>query len=211
MSLFGGVGTFLGRSPPVLMTGKVVLPQYLKPCGTGAPITSGRIYYAPIILPGNITYSGMKTYNSGTGDNGNKIKMAAYFESATGGPGALAKSFGEVTLDGTAAIRSAASSWTPGPGLYFLAFAGNAAISMYTMISIGRDSAAGYILANPITTMLGGFASDYLAASNDGDIFGDYVSGTYSSFPADPATAPTNTIMGVSVVSAIMPIFGLYK
>lgn len=92
-------GSYFGVRQPKLLAGKVILPFHMKPNYYQTIVmTASDYFFAPFYLPGGETYAGAAFQNMLTTDTGKKVKIAFYSEATNGGPGALAKDFGEFTL-----------------------------------------------------------------------------------------------------------------
>lgn len=208
-------GIFGGLGPPRLLSGKMILPPHLMRDTNAGMITTGARYYiVPFPVAKPTTFSGAKFFNSGAGDNGDKVKIAAYSESSSGGPGLLAKDFGEATLTAAAAIRTLASSWNAAPGMYYLELVSDNAVGLWAMSPMHQVTAVGYTGVNAQANLLGGFASELLGsgAQPRSTYGGDYVDGTYANFPEATSLTPTNSIFSYSDAGSgfPFPLFGLY-
>lgn len=202
-------GQFNGVKSFKPMAGKYLMPPHLvkEPQANSLNTTGARYYFVPFIVEQPITFAGAWCYNQGVGDNGDKAKIAAYNEASGGGPGTLAKSFGEITFTGASALRNFASSWTATPGKYYLAFVTDNAVAMQCMAQYASFSGAGQILPNPAGLTMGELATVTLSTTPAAaSPTCDYVAGTYANFPE--ATALTPTASGAGVQSC--PLFGLY-
>ena len=144
-------------------------------------------------------------YNSNTTDNGDKVKIAAYNESASGGPGTLAKNFGEVTLTGVSAVRTFASSWAANPGWYYLAMVSDNAVECHIMTAMPLNTLVGELTPNMAANMLGVSTPTVGTNHNSAVPSSEYVGGTYANFPESTALTPTTTIFAQTT-----PVFGLY-
>lgn len=207
--LFSTGGQFNGQKTFRPMAGKYFWPSHLRLVDsiTTNTMTAARYYYVPFIVEHPVTYAGAWCYNSGAADNGKKIKIAAFNESASGGPGSLAKSFGEVTLTGASALRNFASSWSPNPGRYYLAIVSDTAPSMYLMAAGDSESTAGLWGPNVASNTMG-FLANVPVSTSLLNLQGhyDYVGGTYANFPEATAITPTATDNAFND----LPSFGLY-
>lgn len=203
----GGAGQFSGLKSFKPMAGKYFQPPHLLPRETAATMstTGARYYIVPFIVEHAVTYAGAWCYNGGAGDNGDKAKIAIYNEAANGGPGTLAKSFGEITFTGAAAIRNFASSWSATPGKYYLEFVTDNAVTMYVMTALHQESAAGFALPNVASLTMGQLGSITLGTPSAAMPTGDYVGGTYANFPEATSLTPATTLFGSTI-----PQFGLY-
>ena len=148
-----------------------------------------------------------RAYNSGVGDNGDKVKIAAYNEATGGGPGTLAKSFGEVTLTGASAVRNFASSWSASPGKYYLELVTDNAVGMFCMCAVDQATSAGFFMPNMAANTMGFLAAPPNSSARSSLVpAGDYVGGTYANFPESTSLTPVTTVAGVNQI----PFFGLY-
>lgn len=202
-------GQFLGVRAPIKMAARYFMPPNMTPNASSDTVatTAARYYVVPFFLERPTTFAGAWCYNGGAGDNGDKVKIAAYNESSAGGPGTLAKSFGEVTLTGAAAVRTFASSWSASPGWYYLEIVTDNSVTMYVMSVTGNNTAAG-IWTPPAAGNLIGMSTPNMGATVQSNVHGggEYVAGTYSNFPEATSLTPTNTLFG----NGQIPYFGLY-
>lgn len=202
-SQLGAGGIFAGVKPPKYLSGKFYLPQHCFPTSNTITLTATRRVYIPFFCAHTQTFAGIKFYNSGTGDNGKKVRTGVYAESATGGPGALVAECSEVTLTGAAAIRTATGSLAlVGGRMYFLTLQADTAPVLYGMTSQEAST-----VASVFATHLGAFALDVSSANANTLPMADYVDTTYGAFPST-ATAPTAsyTMNGVGR----LPLCGVY-
>lgn len=211
MALFTTSGPYAGLPVPKIQAGKVRLPPHCTYNTSTLTVTANRYYAVPFPIAEATTFAGVKFYNSGTGDSGSKVKIAAYFQGAAGGLGTLAKNFGEATLGSAAAINTLVSSWAASPGMYFLVLAANAGVALGTMESMPRSTTVGYVTANVLAMMNSFFPSDVMGSANSGAYIGDYVGGTYANFPEAAGLTLTNSLAGIVSVggTGIFPLFGL--
>lgn len=207
--LGAGGGVFYGARSPKKGAGRYYIPPHMliDASGTTMNTTAARYYIVPFYVEQPTTFAGAWTINSGAGDNGDKVKIAAYSEGTSGNPGSLAKSFGEVTLTGASATRTFASSWSANPGWYYLEMVTDNAVSFYCMAPVGSISAVGLSLPNVAAASTGTIGAPSVSSAVSGNyIAGDYVGGTYANFPEATSLTPTNSLIGV----ANFPLFGLY-
>lgn len=202
-------GSFGGIKPPILKSGRYIAPHYLFPSAYAVTTTAARYYMAAIYISYPTTFAGAWCHNSGAGDNGDKVKIAVYNVAAAGGPGTLAKSFGEVTLTGASAVRNFASSWTASAGWYYIELVTDNTVALYAMTGLVYASDVGYPFMNNLAFQIGS-----LATPTTGSAFatptGDYVGGTYANFPEATSLTPTATIIDYPNNSTSFPAFGLY-
>jgi hypothetical protein len=207
-------GPLDGVTPPPIMSGKFVLPDgYFRGENNTVTLTAARYYYALKYISRIETFSGVKFHDSGTGNNGKKVKIAAFsISSLTGALSAVAKNFGEVTLDATAGIETLASSWTPTYiGWHVLALTSNSNPVIYSMARGARNSEVGQQPVDVYDSRLGTFATDFFSAITSVNRLynhGDYAAGTYPNFPEATPLAPTASIVDAANT---FPLFGLYK
>lgn len=216
MSVARGQGKFAnysGLPSPLLQVGKLKFPQHLSLAGGSITTTPSRYYDIPIFIDRIESFSGVKFHNSGTGNSGHKVKVAIYDESDIGGAGALAKDFGEVTLDGAATLRTLSSSWTPTKvGWYYLRLATDSAVGLWGMAGMYRTSDAGFQVRNDISGLFSVFASTFSANFTTGQYGCDYAAGSYSGFPEATAVASTVTVDGATYSGNVsVPAVALYK
>jgi len=205
----GFSGQFNGTKAFIAMAGKYFWPNHLRPVasGTTAAMTAARYVYVPFVVEHATTFAGAWCKNSGTGDSGKKIKIAAFYEKDTGGPGALAKNFGEVTLGATSALQNFASSWAAAPGRYYLGIVSDTAPTMYLMAAADSYTSAGFAPVNVAANSMGILAQVFTTtALHNIQAHHDYVAGTYANFPEATAVAPTASESAFNST----PFFGLY-
>lgn len=213
-ALFAGGGGLFGVRPPAIIAGKFSLPDgYIRANSNTVTLTASRYYYAYKYVDRIETFSGVKFHDSGAGNNGKKVKVAAFtLDQETGAPNAVAKSFGEVTLDGTAGIETMASSWTPSEiGWHLIALTSDSDPVLYSMARGRHSSAVGQISADVFDIKLPPFATAFFAeVANTERTYnhGEYVDGTYTNFPEATPVAPTTSLI---TAANTFPLFGLYK
>lgn len=190
---------FNGLSAPTWVTGAQRGPHWVVDDTTTLTTAATRLYYYPIYFDQVITLAGARTFNQGAGDNGETYRVGLYFDNAAaGGPGTLAKDFGETTLTAASALRTLANSYSlTAPGWYWVAIHHSAATAMYAYTSVLQVSAAGYVLPNA-ARLIG-----TLATTNEwGGVAQSpfyYVDTTYGAL-ASTAVAPTNGINNAPAV-----------
>lgn len=159
-------------------------PDYIKRAGQtlAAPATRG--YYVPYLVKEPVTFTGITTWNQGTGDNTDRYRQSLY-TNVNGKPGALIQDIGEVTLDNTSAIRTITATINleayDNAWIWVLTHFRDA-ISMYDMQAV---SAGGEIADN--TVEFGSFGN-FFAAANPAPVF-RYFDGTYGAAPSTPVAA----------------------
>jgi len=191
----GASGLFANLNPPHYITN-----AYYRPIGygvmggaTGTNMTATRVYYFPLAIWENHTFSGASVYNSGTSDNGKKYRLMVFNEASGGGPGTLAKDFGEITLTGAAALRTLSSSWAATAGMYWGAVWAEQDSAMYAMLPWNYLSAVG-TLSGPQIDNFTGSLSTGLINGNSTMATTMYVDTTYGAAPAS-AVAPTSSLL----------------
>jgi hypothetical protein len=201
-------GQLLGVRGPTKKTGRYFWPAHLSLGGTGyaLTVTASRYYIVPFYVDKPTTFAGAWTQNTSAGDTGFKIKIAAYSEAAAGGPGAIAKDFGEVTLTAAAALRNFASSWTAPAGWYWLELTSDSATTLYAYLA--SVTSAGNWTPQP-SDQIGTLDAPVVGGLGVLTPIGDYVGGTYANFPEATSLTPTNTIRANNA-SGTFPVFGLY-
>lgn len=194
------------QGAPHYITGATYLPPGFSNSGSGITTTVNRCYYVPFVVWEARTFQAVSTYNQGVGDNGKKIRMMVFNDNgAIGGPGTLAKDFGEITLTGAAALRTLSSSWATTPGIYWGAVWFNSASDIGTIEQFNIQTAVGSIGGSYAGAFFGdmGFTGAVRMAHCH------YVDTSYGAAPST-AVAPTASIGTVgAVVVGGMPIFGL--
>lgn len=182
---------FNGLSSPTWITGMQRGPHWcLDDTTTGFATTATRLYYYPIYFDQVVTLAGARSFNSGAGDNGETYRVGLYFDNAAaGGPGTLAKDFGEVTLTAASALRTLTNSYAiTSPGWYWVAVHHSSAANMYAFTSILQVSNVGYVLPN-IARLIGTMTTTAEWGSTSPQPF-HYVDTTYGAL-ASTAVAPT--------------------
>jgi hypothetical protein len=115
-SLFSGGGAFGGVDPPIPFSGvgAVFQPHWSMPTGGSITTTATRLYFIPVYWPrAGFTYTGLKSRNTSTGDNGLKFRMGVYqASSSTGMPTTLVIDAGEITETGSSADLTLAAAWS---------------------------------------------------------------------------------------------------
>lgn len=125
---------FNGTPTPTWATGVMRGPNWVvDDSAASITTTATRLYYYPMYFDRAETLAGARTCNGGAADNGETYRVGLYFDDgASGGPGTLAKDFGQVTLTAAVAVRTLASSYTmTSPGWYWIAVHHNTACAMY--------------------------------------------------------------------------------
>lgn len=183
-----------GVPPPKYVTGwRYLLTDYYTDQSGGLALAAGVIHYARTYIWEARTFQGISIYNSGTGDNGDTVRVALYTDSAAG-PTTLVKDFGEITLTGAAAERVVSSSFTiTQPGWYWIAVHTNQAASYYIMKLCGNYiSNVGY---GPNQSMFAFSGCVGASAHSGSGVHGYYVTSAYGA-AASTAVAPTNDLGG---------------
>lgn len=204
-------GPAFGADPPGLRAGVAYYPLHCNAVTNTSTVTvtAARYYIAPFWFNGRTTFSGALFHQGSTGDSGKKVKIAFFNSTAAGPIGALAKSFGEYTLDGSATTKQMASAWRPNRGFYWGEFVCDGAGVFNGMRSDAYVSGVGGGMPNPLAQAMGAIIANALLAENTRNQYiGDYVGGTYANFPEATSLAPTNSIN--SSTAASFPAFGLY-
>lgn len=185
------IGPMSGVNPPIWMSGKTIIPQIAVPAASALTTTATRLYYVPIYLPHLQTFAGIKTFNQGTGDDSETYRVGIYGEAAAGGPGALLKDCGQITLNSSSALRTAASAFTNAVvGWYYLALHFNSAVAMYRISS--QDTSSSGVLRSPPASQVGTLETMATSWTISRLEAFDYVDTTYAAL-ASTAVAPTNS------------------
>lgn len=205
----GFTGAYLGLTSPFLDSGKLKFPQHLSNSTGSMTSTGARYYTIPFYIDKIETFSGVKFNNSGAGDSGDKVKVAIYPASSSGGLGTLEKNFGEVTLTAAAAMRTLASSWTPSQtGWFWFRMTSDNPVAFYAMDASYSISNAGIVPRDTPNGLFGIFSSDLSAGNYAALGYGcDYVDGTYANFPESTPLASTASLVGGQAI----PSLALYK
>lgn len=204
-------GPMNGVDPPGLGAGMIIFPPNLMPVTntTTLTATAARYYIAPFWFNGRQAIAGATFSNSGTGDNGKKVKIALY-NATNSGPGSLAKSFGEITLNGSALIRQLASAYVPPRGWYWGEFVCDGAGAFHGMAAVRIVSSLGSSdVGEPYGPLLGMDTTTFGLAENTGARnIGSYVGGTYANFPEATSLVPATSVQGGT--GNLFPAFGFY-
>jgi len=209
-------GKIDGPPPIKYISDDIIFPQFLIVAGTFT-VTANVYYEIPIYIARVEAFAGVKFRNSGTGNNGDKVKVAMYQENADG-TRTRVKDFGEATLDGSAAIRTLASSWTPSSiGWYFIRIVADDAVAFTGACSTARLSTGPDIFVTYETDSITNFprrgTGFWSTGESDRGRPGFYTyTGTYASFPE--STGPNATASGSAGLfsgAASIPAVGLYK
>lgn len=215
--LIGGIfpsgGSYSGVLPPIIASGHALFPPHLVPSSYTLTATAARYYTVPFYIPRATTFAGVKFRNSGAGNNGHKVKIAFFNELAGGGPGTLAKSFGESTLTGAAAIRTLTSSWAATPGWYYGEIVADNAVAFNCMITTETISGVGHAGVRGTWSQLPPIADNVLSGNFGPQLpYGaEYVGGTYANFPEASSLTPTTTVQATNGGGAgEIPSFCLY-
>jgi hypothetical protein len=174
-------------------------PHYITKSGGTLTTTSTRAYYIPYFVGDAISFSSIRTYNQGAGDNGDTYRLAIYANDGTAGPGTLIQDIGQVTLTGASARRTItatinlsayANQWV------WVMFHSNQAVAMYDMQVA--------LTAGEYTNGTQGFGTfeDFFSGTQANAAF-RYVDTAYGA-AASTAVAPTNSLQ-------IAPAFALVK
>lgn len=192
-------GPYFGFRPPKLITGCYYPPAGFSQSNTGLATTATRCYYVPFPIFEAHTFTAASIFNTLTSDTGKKFRIMIFNDdAASGGPGTLAKDFGEITLDNTAAVRTLTSSWSAAPGMYWAAVWGDSSATIASMIPWSAATAVGFSIGYAVDHAIGTFSA---TGFNSSSIYGVsvYVDTTYGAAPAS-AVAPNNTLNMVAGV-----------
>lgn len=194
-----------GMKPPAGVTGAAYnAPGYTSTAGT-VTTTANRCYYIPWPIYRPTTFTAAKAFNQGAGDNGEKFRIMFFYDAA-GGPGALAKDFGEVTLTAASALRTLTSTWVVAPGNYWGAIWHDSASAMYGQTPFWTTSAVGAYAGPSVQNFIGELTSSFSGGSA---AHCHYVDTAYGAAPAT-AVAPTASILGAfATLTSLLPDFKL--
>lgn len=196
-----GSGLFANQNPPHYITNSYYLPiGYLgNGAGVGYDMTATRCYYFPLPIWEAHTFQGASIVNTGAADNGKRIRLMVFNDNgAAGGPGTLAKSFGEITLTGAGAARLLSSSWAATPGDYWGAVWCESGCNLSSMAPFEQFTQAGFAHGPQLTHFMGSFS---VPSSTTVISFGHYVATAYGAAPAT-AVAPNATYENTPGTSA---------
>jgi hypothetical protein len=200
MALFNNSsGPFNGILPPAYVSGVgASYPPHWALYHTGTlNTTATRLYYIPFYFNSLTAFTGLRSYNSGAGDNGEVFRMGVYEAALTssggrGLPGTRLVDCGEVTLTGASAVRTLASSFTPTyVGWHWLAYHANSAAAMYAVVNANQAGSPAYIgtsFSLPVSAALGS------------QFGGLYVDTAYGALAAS-AVAPTGVDFSAPLVA----------
>lgn len=163
--------------------------------GSAMTTTINRLYFIPYyFLKSGLTYTGLGSRNTGTGDSTEKYRQGIYqADSITGLPSTLVQDCGEVTIGASAATNLLAVAWTaPYEGWGYVCHHAQTAAAVLGLQNIGFSSTdVGLIQAQPSTYMFG------TSTLNQGDAtatFGGYFVDTAYGALAANAVAPTGIV-----------------
>src|SRR5690606_37181319 len=118
------------------------------------------IYYVPWMWDHSQVFDGFTFHNTLSSETGEKVKGAIYDITSDGAVGDLNTYFGEATLDGTAARRNLATSFTSIAGRWYaLALCGDSATTLAGMApTVSYSSSGGGQAGNTGASRLGLFS-----------------------------------------------------
>lgn len=148
--------------------------------------TATRLYFIPYYFSEVVSFTGLKSRNSGAADNGKTYRCGVYQKSPTTNlPSTLIQDCGEVTLTGASAERTLATAFTPAYiGWHYLAFHANTGAVMVRMASQMPFSDAGIPGGISLSNAFG------VSAANVRQFGAYYVDTAYGAL-ASTAVAPT--------------------
>lgn len=154
---------------------------------TGLTTTNTRKYYVPFFVTKSGWFKNACVYNSGVGDSGDDVMLCIYDHDPTVGPNNLMKSWGEVTFTSSAAKAEGTEDEVYlQKGMYWLSVHCNGAADMYALrgkVGTGNVWRGQADLGVPAVD----------SVTLDCAAIFPYVDETYTTTPADPATAPTSS------------------
>jgi hypothetical protein len=210
MSLFNQSGSFYGAPLPRLITTATYLPLgYADNTGT-VTTTANRCYYVYWPISESRTFAGVNAYNQGAGDSGEKFRIMFFNDDgSSGGPGTLAKDFGEVTLGAASAYQTLTSSWAASAGRYWGAIWHDSATSMYGMSPFPAATAVGSALGINNYSVIGSINDSGTNWGANAMPVAHYVDTAYGAAPST-AVAPTATLrVAFASVTPLVPAFRL--
>ena len=117
-------------SPSDYIAGRYYEPSLNSVGVSTATMAQDVLYFTPFVPFLDHTFDRIAAYNGGTGDTGEKFRLGIY-ESTNGRPVDLLLDAGEITLDGSAALRAITISQAlVKDNLYFLAYVGDSSTVM---------------------------------------------------------------------------------
>lgn len=194
---FGGALYGVNAPVPFSGVGGIFTPHWAQLDITNVfATTATRLYYVPYYFPSiGFTYTGLKSYNTGTGDSGDKFRLGVYTANlATGMPQSLVIDAGEATLSGSAAeITLAAAFAAPLKGWAWLCLHSRDSLAIAPLSTRWAVTGVGNVTPNLAMGMFGlaAIADGTASATPPGAQFGAvYVDTTYGAL-ASTAVAPT--------------------
>lgn len=204
-----GSGLYANQNPPHYITGAYYPPAGLVTSNTAiAAVTATRCYYFPFAIWEPHTFTAAMSANGGAADNGKKYRCMIFNDNgATGGPGTLAKDFGEVTLTGAGADRTLTSNWAALPGIYWGAmwFETNPAMLGFIPSPAGIGGGNGPALYN----FIGSFNTPSAMFGNLSMPTGHYVDTAYGAAPATAVAPNASVNQSYTSVTTVLPGFVL--
>jgi len=204
----GKLSGVYGVPPVKFRSGDLIVPQHLMLSFYPYTYTASLYVEVPIYIERVETFSGVKFHNSTTSNRGAKVKAAIYGETDAGGR-SLAKNFGEVTLDATAALRTLASPWTPDkPGWYFLRSVADGAVNVYGMAASSRiaNSPENWVGAFPPISFKFPRRETSLVGAPYNTFCGYSCAGAYGDFPEVVAPMERQQILGMEIPLYRIPL-----
>ncbi len=200
-------GLVAGAPSPKRMSGTMMMPHYAHMVNSGGITTTAtRLYFAPIFLDQVDTWLGMRAYNNGAANTGDKLRLGIYTEASAGGPGSLLKDCGEVTLTAAAAVLTATNSFTNTYiGWHYVAIHAQSATPMRVMGAQEQRSDVAY--------RWGAIAAQAIASLDSaGAIIAGYSAGPQPFMSVDTVYGTlASTAVTPTICRAEMPALAVYK
>lgn len=203
-------GPFNGTTAPIPISGVngLTIPHWASIQQAVLTTTATRLYFIPFYFPrAGLAYSGLKSRNTGAGDNGDTYRQGVYqADFTTGLPSTLVKDCGEVTLTGAAAMRTLASSWTtPYEGWGFLAHHANQAADMQPLSNINST-------ASTAVGLITSFAQNFMFGIDNTTLNLSPVAATFGAYYVDTAYgAFASTAVAPTAITTLAPIVAPYR
>lgn len=210
MPTFGG--PYYGAQRPKYITGACYAPDGVGGSATAFATTANRCYYIPFEIFEPVTFASAQAFNGGAGDNGEKFRIMMFKDDgATGGPGTLAKDFGEITLSAASALRTLSSSWAAAAGMYWGAIWHDSASSMYGWLPYTVATAVGFSMGPSTISMLGDFSATPTCFGAIQMSSAHYVDTAYGAAPATAVAPTASVILTNGSTTPVVPAFVLRK
>lgn len=203
-------GQFYGAPAPKIITGSTYYPPGYCDSVGNLGTTANRCYYVYWPIAESRTFAGVNTFNQGAGDTGEKMRIMFFNDdAAAGGPGTLAKDFGEITLGAASAYQTLTSAWAATAGRYWGAIWFDSATFMFGMTPYAVGSAVGGSVGINSNSLIGSINDAGVMFNSQTMPSAHYVDTAYGAAPAT-AVAPTATRYAtINGLTPVVPAFRL--